>query len=604
MRLYTLFLPTSNIAAWAIALIMSTSSNALSATSTSTSSSTVVSELCLHPAAKNIVVPPENIVAIQDLEPRALWTQFAILSSIPRASKQEGAALQYIKDFAKHHKLTWKQDAVGNLVVFHPGTIGHGGQVAATPAIILQGHVDMVTEKNSDKQHNFETDPILLRRFTKKSKHNDGEPHEKHWLGAQGTTLGADNGIGVAAALALLQTPTDDSTMLLALPPLEALFTIDEETGLTGATNLDAQALGLTGKTMLNLDTEEWGELYVGCAGGGESTIQLSLERFGKGAFPEHDDFEVKLVQIKVEGLMGGHSGINIHEGRANAVLLCAAVTRAALLANIDGVHLVSITGGDKHNAIPREARAFLLLLNDHAKSNVESVVENFQNSVMAEYGGLEKNARISLIVEEEKKDMPRPLEEESANRLLSVLLSLPHGPVKFSHAMPDLVETSNNVASLTMSDDDDTTTATILCSTRSSISSALEATRDRLAAVAFLAGASIERSPAYPGWNPNMESPVLHLAKKLLAKRLGGDESHHDHHHDSPGVKAIHAGLECGLLIEKLGGNVDALSFGPTIVGAHSPDESILTDTVPPFFNLVQDILSELAKKQRSSSS
>jgi dipeptidase D len=278
-----------------------------------------------------------------------------------------------------------------------------------------------------------------------------------------------------------------------------------------------------------------------------------------------------------------------------------------------DAVQLVAITGGDKHNAIPREARAYLLLStsSDDIQVAVERVVEKFQQAVLAEYGGLEKNARISLgKVDDDasSRRRPRPLTAESSNLLLSVLLSLPHGPMKFSHAMPDLVETSNNVASLTMSpveeDDDDadeTVQATILCSTRSSISSALEATRDRLAAVAFLAGATMERSPAYPGWNPNMDSPVLHLAKKLLVQRMnnGDDDDDQNHHHREPGVKAIHAGLECGLLIEKMGGNVDALSFDPTIVGAHSPDESILTDTVPPFFNLVQDILSELAKKR-----
>jgi dipeptidase D len=546
-----------------------------------TCSSSFSSKTLVHPAAYNVAIPSDNLRAIDNLEPKALWSQFAILSSIPRPSKQEGALIQYIQDFANHHGLSWKQDRVGNLVVFHPGC----GTGREAPAVILQGHIDMVTEKNSDKVHNFEKDPILLRRFQKAGTNED-------WLGAQGTTLGADNGIGVAAALALLETPVTEESR--PLPPLEALFTIDEETGLTGATELDAKALGLTGKTMLNLDTEEWGELYVGCAGGGESTITLPLVR---GDAPVTSNASARLlVELRVDGLLGGHSGINIHEGRANAVLLCAATARKAL--ELDGVHLVSITGGDKHNAIPREAKAHLLVTNDDARLAVQQVVEECLQAAKVEYGALEKGLRISI--DQGSRDdadddgsttssCPRPLENSSANRLLSTLLSLPAGPMKFSHEIPDLVETSNNVASLKMSREGDT--ATIMCSTRSSISTALESTRDRLAAVASLAGATIERRPAYPGWNPNMDSPLLHMTKRILTKRMEPGQS--------PGIKAIHAGLECGLLIEKMGGNVDALSFGPTIQGAHSPDESVQVDTVLPFFDLVLDILSELAEKR-----
>lgn len=541
------------------AILMASSTRCLS---TSSSSSTL--------SPNNVFVPPENFQAIDKLEPQSLWSQFAILSSIPRPSKQEEAVIRYIKDFAEKRDLKWKQDSVGNLVVFHPGC----GTGKDAPAVILQGHIDMVTEKNSDTVHNFETDPILLRRFQRGA----GE----EWLGAQATTLGADNGIGVAATLALLETPITDET---PLPPLEALFTVDEETGLTGAMELDAKALALTGKTMLNLDTEEWGELYVGCAGGGESTLKLPLVR------DDSSGTDQTLVELKVEGLLGGHSGINIHEGRANAVLLCAQAVQAAL--EQEGVALVSISGGDKHNAIPREARACLLLANDKAREVVEQVLQKCQAAAVAEYGTLEKNLVMALV---ESKDSPsgvsscpRPLERASAAKLLSLLLALPHGPIKFSHAMPDLVETSNNVASLSMSTDGGT--ATILCSTRSSIGSALESTRNKLSAIASLAGASIEKLPSYPGWNPNMDSEALKLGRRLLSERLGNGQM--------PGVKAIHAGLECGLLIEKMGGDVDALSFGPTIKGAHSPDESIRIDTVPPFFDLVKDLLAELAKKR-----
>jgi len=517
-----------------------------------------------------VKVPSENWQAIDQLEPQSLWTQFAILSSIPRPSKQEGAVLDYIKGFADEHGLTWKQDNVGNLVVFHPGS--GGGQQA--PPVVVQGHVDMVTEKNSDSSHNFAEDPILLRRFHKNEK--------EVWLGARGTTLGADNGIGVSAALALLETPVDSN---IPLPPLEALFTVDEETGLTGAQQLDAKALGLTGTTLLNLDTEEWAELYVGCAGGGESVLTLPLSRKSNA---DADGSSANMVQLRVEGLLGGHSGINIHEGRANAVVLCAAVTQAAL--KHEGVDLVSIKGGDKHNAIPREAFAQLLISHDKSKQAVMNIVKKYEAALKAEYGTLEQKLSVTLVGKDDAndEDLPcQPLDDAAASRLLSMLLALPHGAIKFSHVMPSLVETSNNVASVATNND----CATVLCSTRSSIQSALEATRDRLTAVACLAGASIEKSEPYPGWNPDMNSPVLQLAKKLLSERLDGD--------CAPGVKAIHAGLECGLLIEKMGGKVDALSFGPTITGAHSPDESIHADTVPPFFQLVRDILAELAKKR-----
>ncbi|KAG7372024.1 aminoacyl-histidine dipeptidase [Nitzschia inconspicua] len=517
--------------------------------------------MMLHPAAANISVPPDNLQAIRGLEPSSVWSQFAILSSIPRPSKQEDAILQYIKDFAAHHNLSWKQDKVGNLALFYPGT------VPDAPPVILQGHVDMVTEKNSGTDHDFDKDPI---RF---------EPNlvNGSWLTAQGTTLGADNGIGVAAILALLSTPTDDKTVML--PPLEALFTVDEETGLTGAFALDASALQLKGKTMLNLDTEEWTELYVGCAGGGESFLTLTLEREAA------TESEGKLVELRVDGLLGGHSGINIHEGRGNAVLLCAAATQA-VLKQLDGVvKLVSLSGGDKHNAIAREAKAVLFLSNPDAENAVKEIVEKQQEAAKAEFGVLEKNLRVVLL-DSTEQNCGMPLTKTSSEKLLSMMLSLPHGAIKFSHAILDLVETSNNVASLTMSDGDK---AVVLCSTRSSINTALESARDKLAAVATLAGATIERAPYYPGWNPNMDSEILKIAEDILAGKIGR----------SPGVKAIHAGLECGMLIEKLGGGVDALSFGPTITGAHSPDESINVETVPPFFDLVQEILAQLAQKK-----
>ena len=265
----------------------------------------------------DVVVPAQNWDAVSGLEPASLWRQFAILSSLPRPSKREDRVLDYIKKFAEDRNLKWRQDKAGNLVVFKPG-----GRNA--DPVIIQGHVDMVTEKNADNaNHDFEKDPILLRRVS------DGGGQ---WLKATGTTLGADNGVGVAAALALLDLD-DSEESSDPMPPICALFTVDEETGLTGAMQMDADALGLTAgvaRTMLNLDTEEWGELYVGCAGGGESTISIPLRRDdAKRAGPDSST----LAEIRVTGLVGGHSGINIHEGRANAVLICAAAASAAMSA-------------------------------------------------------------------------------------------------------------------------------------------------------------------------------------------------------------------------------------------------------------------------------
>lgn len=534
-------------------------------------------------AASKIAIPQSTLDAIDGLQPAALWRQFAILSSIPRPSKKEDAVIAYIKDFADERGLRYTQDHVGNLVVFHPGS----GQGKAAPSVVLQGHVDMVTEKNGDTVHDFEKDPILLRRITK-TKRNTGDgtaDQDEIWLGATGTTLGSDNGIGVAATLALLETPTDTEDGW-DLPPLEALFTVDEETGLTGAMELDATALGLTGKTMLNLDTEEFGELYVGCSGGGESTLTLPVTR----AADANIERNAKLMEVRVEGLLGGHSGINIHEGRGNAVLLCAATTQMALR-QVKGLALVSLTGGDKHNAIPREARALLFVPDDDAKEALLKLLAIQLSALKEEYGTLEQKLRIELVDADEasvSSTCSSPLDAASTTKLLSMLLSLPFGAIKFSHMLPDLVETSNNVASISMTDD----MATVLCSTRSSLPSALEATRDRLAAVANLAGANMDRLEAYPGWNPNPDSQVLQLGKRILTEQLKSSGK-------TPGVKAIHAGLECGLLIEKMGGNVDALSFGPTITGAHSPDENVLVDTVPPFFDLAQAILAELAQKR-----
>ena len=510
--------------------------------------------------APPVHVPNETAEAISGLSPPAVWSHFAALSSIPRPSGKEEAVLAYVKGFAASKGLRWTQDARGNLCVFRPGS---GGGEDAKP-VIIQGHVDMVTEKNQNTEHNFDTDPIILQRLA------EGDD-KKVWLGAKGTTLGADNGLGCAAALALLGA---DETKVL--PPIEALFTVEEETGLYGAADLDAKSLGITGQTMLNLDMEEHGDIFIGCAGGGDSTIAMPL---GKDTISA--DLS-EIVEIRVEGLLGGHSGLNIHENRGNAVIICASVVQSALEAAGDGgAALLSICGGDKHNAIPREASA-TLAITPSARAAIEKSLAASEIAAIEEFGLLEKGLTIAIHNKESSSEEDnKALTKLSAKRLLAVLLSLPHGPLKFSHAIPSLVETSSNLASISVDDN----MATILCSSRSSIGTALEATRGKIKSIAFLAGASVEQSTAYPGWAPNPTSEILEVTKRLLSKKLGR----------SPGVKAVHAGLECGLLMSKIG-KLDVVSYGPTITGAHSPDEKVDVATVEPFFELTEDILKEYA--------
>lgn len=524
------------------------------------SASSLAAAACFAPS-----VPNETAEAIKGLSPPEVWSHFAALSSIPRPSGKEEAVLTYVKGFAESKGLRWTQDARGNLCVFRPGS---GGGKEAKP-VIIQGHVDMVTEKNQNTDHNFDTDPIILQRLS------EGDDDNKSWLGAKGTTLGADNGLGCAAALALLGA--DESKVL---PPIEALFTVEEETGLFGAADLDVEILGLTGKSMLNLDMEEYGDIFIGCAGGGDSTITMPLSKDMISA-----DLS-EIIEIRVEGLLGGHSGLNIHEHRGNAVVICAAAVQSVLEAAGDGgASLLSICGGDKHNAIPREASA-ILAINPSTRDAVERSVSASAMAAKEEYGLLEKSLKIAMNAKSAEEDH-EALTKSSAQTLLAVLLSLPHGPIKFSHAIPSLVETSSNLASI--STDEKSNVATILCSSRSSIGTALEATRDKIKAVAYLAGAAVKQSKAYPGWAPNPSSEILEVTKCIFSKKLGR----------APGVNAVHAGLECGLLMAKLGKDLDVVSYGPTITGAHSPDEKVDVTTVEPFFELTEDILKEYATRR-----
>ncbi|KAK9830529.1 hypothetical protein WJX72_012284 [[Myrmecia] bisecta] len=493
---------------------------------------------------------------VSGLKPEPLWQYFEQLTQIPRPSKHEGRVLQWLKDFAQARGLKWQQDAVGNLVIKRPGS---GGGEAA-PVVVIQGHVDMVTEKNADTVFDFYTDGLRLTR-------------DDTWLKAVGTTLGADNGIGVCAALALLSMQPSAK-----LPPLECLFTVDEETGLTGAFELDASML--SGRTLLNLDTEDWGEIFIGCAGGGDSEIILPIDE-------EPAPVDLVAQEVAVTGLMGGHSGLNINEDRGNAVIIAALVADAVLQA-VPLARLASIRGGDKRNAIPRECKAILLVPEASAEKVFAEVVANQVNAIQAEYGTLEKDLSIASLPVKAPTNVLTP---ESAHSLLTLLLTLPHGVHKYSHAVPGLVETSTNLAAVGPASSGDHhrgSALKITCSTRSSLMPALDTQRKRIAKLSSLCGAEVAQDKAYPGWAPNPKSDVLQITKDVFHELLGV----------APKVGAIHAGLECGILGDKIPG-IDMVSYGPTIRGAHSPDEKVEIATVEKFWDATLLILQRLADKR-----
>lgn len=483
---------------------------------------------------------------VAQLEPPALWSHFDRILEIPRGSKQEERARAHVLAVAGRLGLESRTDRAGNAVVRKPAARGR----ERAPTVVLQSHLDMVQEKGSDVAHDFARDPIRPRR-------------EGDYLYAAGTTLGADNGIGVAAMLATLDAPDLDHG------PLELLFTVDEETGLTGARELDPSLL--TGRILLNLDSEEEGILYVGCAGGGDSRITLPVRSVptpaGRAAF-----------RVRVHGLKGGHSGVDIHLQRGNAL---QALARALSAGAARGeVLLAAVHGGGAYNAIPREAVAELVLGGDQERAVLDAVRSEFA-ALRTELAAADPGAALEIA--------PAPaaaavLEPHDARRLLDLLLALPHGVLAMSHDLPGLVETSTNVATVMAADG----AVVIGTSSRSSVDSALAATRRKVRAVAELAGATVAEPPTYPGWKPNLASPLLELVKGVHTRVLGKE----------PGVAAIHAGLECGIIGEKVPG-VDMISLGPQIEFPHSPDERVHIPSVARFWELLRATLGALATRR-----
>ena len=480
---------------------------------------------------------------IEGLKPELIWKYFAEISRIPRGSKNEAAISKYVYETAGKLGLKAKRDSLGNVVVAKPAS---PGKKDARPCC-LQGHLDMVCEKNSDKAHDFTKDPITLVR-------------KGNVLTADGTTLGADNGIGVATNLAVM---ADKS---LEHGPLELLFTVDEETGLTGAAGLAGDFL--QSKTLINLDSEEEGFLYVGCAGGKDTlgTWKAELE-----AAPA----ATACVSLKVSGLRGGHSGVDISLGRGNAVKIA---NRLLMKLAPLGARLSSINGGSKINAIARECEAVLFIPKTKLDEAKQLAAEH-DATVHAEFGAAEEGLSVALSWIEAPKD-GKVFAQALQERLIHTLSALPHGVIKMSPDIPGLVETSTNVASITTANG----TVRIETSQRSSVASEMVEIVQTVASVFTLAGAAVEHSTGYPGWKPNMRSPILALADGTYKALFG----------KAPEVKAVHAGLECGIIGERFPG-MDMISFGPDVQAVHSPDERILIDSVEKFWRYLLALLKAL---------
>jgi len=486
-----------------------------------------------------------NMNDIQQLEPKAIWKNFYALTQIPRPSKKEGKIIEYMKKFGEDLGLETIQDDVGNVIIKKPATPG----MEDRKTVVLQGHLDMVPQKNSDKEFDFEKDPI--------ESLVDGE-----WVRANGTTLGSDNGIGVAAAMAVLESDT------LKHGPIEALFTVDEESGMTGAFGLKSGLLD--GDILVNMDSEDEGELYVGCAGGVEVTAQkkVAMESAPSGMFA---------CKVDLKGLKGGHSGLDIPLGRANANKI---LFRFLMQAESDfDIRLAAATGGDLRNAIPREAHAWLLVPGDK-KAVFESFVKQYNDIYRHEFSDTEPD--LSFVCAEAGYP-EKVLDKKEQYRIIRAVFATPHGVERMSTSMPGLVETSNNLAVVEVKDGSFRT----LCLTRSSVDSAKTATAWKIAGIYHLIDAEVELAGDYPGWKPNMDSPILKTAREVYNKRFG----------KIPEIKAIHARLECGLL----GGvypKLDMISFGPTIRFPHSPDEKVNIETVSRFWDFLAALLEDVPEK------
>jgi dipeptidase D len=483
-------------------------------------------------------------MTIAELEPKRVWKNFYSLTQIPRPSKREQKAVAFLEKFGKDLGLETIKDEVGNIIIRKPATPG----MEKCKGIILQGHVDMVPQNNKDVKHNWDTDPIKPRI-------------EGEWVYATGTTLGADNGLGCAAAMAVLEAKD------LQHGPIEALFTIDEETGMTGARALKSGLL--KGDILINLDSEDEGELYVGCAGGLDATAEFEYKEE-----PLPQGYEV--FNIVVKGLRGGHSGMEINEGRANSNKIIVRYL-IPFLREMGG-KLISIEGGNLRNAIPREATA-LYALPTSKVAEAASFAKELTANIKNEYEPIDPALEVQITPAKGDKVMA----SDVALRAMMAVAACPCGVDRLSLVMENLVETSNNLA-IVKSENGKIFIKTLM---RGSIDSAKEALSEEIRAAFELAGAKVTLTGGYSGWQPNMKSAILKEMKEIYAKMFGVE----------PQVKAIHAGLECGILAGAYP-NWDMVSCGPTLRSPHSPDERALISTVDKWWRFLVEVLKNAPKK------
>ena len=482
---------------------------------------------------------------VRALEPKALWNKFADLNAVPRPSKKEERVIQFMKDFGAKLGLETIEDEVGNVIIKKPATAGMEDRVT----IVMQSHLDMVHQKNNDTDFDFDTQGIEM--------YVDGD-----WVKAKGTTLGADNGLGVATIMAILES-TD-----IPHPAIEALFTIDEETGMTGAMGLKGGLL--TGDILLNLDTEEDDEIGVGCAGGVDVTARRTYDE------EETPEFKIG-YQVEVKGLQGGHSGMQIHEGLGNA----NKIMNRVLFDGFEnfGLRISQIEGGSLRNAIPRESKAIVAIDAIHEDAFLAEMKEQ-ANTIKKELKTMEPDLEILVTKTETPEKIMDLGVQEGVTRAIYAALN---GVYRMSADIPELVETSNNIARVTIKDGE----IEIACLTRSSVESSKLDLANTLRATFELTGCEVEFSGDYPGWTPNMDASILKVVTNVY-ERLNNEKPH---------VAACHAGLECGILGQNYP-DMEMISFGPNIKGAHSPDERAQISSAQKYWKFVLEILKDIPKK------
>ena len=479
---------------------------------------------------------------IKELQPKALWNNFANLSAVPRPSKKEGKAIQFIKEFGERLNLDTTVDEVGNVIIKKPAFSGMENRTT----IVLQGHLDMVPQKNADIDHDFEKDGIEM--------YIDGD-----WVKANGTTLGADNGIGVAAAMTILES-TD-----IPHPPIEALFTIDEETGMTGAQGLKSNIL--TGKILLNLDSENDQELTIGCAGGID--IKTSGEYQEETTQNGTDGYK-----ISITGLNGGHSGIQIHLGRGNANKLMNRILFTATAEH--DLRIASIDGGGLRNAIPRESFATVTVPNNN-KENFKSYISKITKILIEEYKTTDPDLEIIL---EDVKTPEKVLNTDFQNRFMNAIYGCPNGIYRLSPDMDDLTQTSNNLARVILENGN----YLIQCLTRSAVETEKTDIAQSIISIFALAGIEMKLLGGYPGWIPKPDASIVKLMSNIYNKMFD----------ENANVVAGHGGLECGI-IGKNYPDMDMISFGPNITGPHSPDEQVQISSVQKFWSFLLEVLKQI---------